>query len=99
MPSGLQVFDQFGNLKLSLGDRLARLTGLFYTGTGAGSYTISGDNTGEPFFVAVPLYRPADPAGEATFYQNGATISWTFPQGGGGAVFNNINYMVFTGVR
>lgn len=55
MPSGLQVFDTTGNLKIDLSDRIARFLGIFFFSAGAsGSVVIDGLTTGTPFFSATP---------------------------------------------
>lgn len=54
MPQGLQVFDQYGNLKVDLSDRLLRFLGtpiIAAEGT-SGSITNDGLLTGTPFYVA-----------------------------------------------
>ncbi|AMR79457.1 hypothetical protein A2G96_17865 [Cupriavidus nantongensis] len=104
MPAGLQVFDQNGALVLDIGHRLARITGMFYTGKNTGYYDIPGTNTGDPWFAAVATNRPAEPVGEASFSLSGNRLFWSFPLPDGvpdstGLYYNNINYMVFTGVR
>lgn len=53
MPQGLQVFDQFGNLKVDISERLFRFLGQIIVSPGSsGSVTNDGLLTGTPFFVA-----------------------------------------------
>lgn len=55
MPAGLQIFDQYGNLKIDMSDRLARFLDIFFFPAGAsGSVVIDGLLTGTPFFSATP---------------------------------------------
>jgi hypothetical protein len=53
MPQGLQVFDQFGNLKVDLGDRILRFLGEIVVGPGpvSGSVVNDGLLTGTPFQI------------------------------------------------
>lgn len=52
MPQGLQVFDQFGNLKVDVSERLFRFLDYIIVGVGSGSVTHDGLLTGTPFYVA-----------------------------------------------
>jgi hypothetical protein len=53
MLAGLQVFDQFGNVKLDLSDRIARYLGMVFTEIGTpGIITNEGLRTGTPFCTA-----------------------------------------------
>lgn len=53
MPQGLQTFDQLGNLKLDLSDRIGRFLGiLFVPAGGSGSVVNDGFLTGTPFCFA-----------------------------------------------
>ncbi|CAN7337481.1 hypothetical protein LJR090_002563 [Bosea sp. LjRoot90] len=50
MAAGLRVFDQFGNLKVDLSDRLLRYVGMFYIGIGTPtSWSNDGILTGTPY--------------------------------------------------
>lgn len=49
MPEGLQVFDQYGALKVDITMRIPRLLGVYFVGSsGGGSITHPGILTGEP---------------------------------------------------
>ncbi len=54
MPAGLQIFDQFGNLKVDIGDRLLRFLGMVVVGPGPVSGNIFNDGflTGTPFWFS-----------------------------------------------
>lgn len=53
MPQGLQVFDQFGNLKVDVSERLFRFLDYIIVAPGtSGSVTNDGLLTGTPFFAA-----------------------------------------------
>lgn len=110
MTAGCQIFDGGGNLKLQIGDRLGRFVGQVYTGVSNGSFGIPGTNTGEPFFLAVPMdYKSQLGAGAIAGYPqfvlSGSTLSWTYPAADGqyepnsGYTYRNIPHMVFIGVR
>lgn len=50
MPQGLEVYDANGVLVIGITDRLQRVLGSVYTGTGAGSLTVPGFASGVPFY-------------------------------------------------
>lgn len=78
MPVGFQTFDAAGNLKLSLGDRVARFTGSVVTNGQDGAITVAGVDTGEPFFQLTALENPAGLFRPPLVRINGNVISWTY---------------------
>lgn len=51
MPAGLEIYDQYGNPKFGVGDRLLRFLGEIVVGPGASSGSVVNDGllTGTPF--------------------------------------------------
>lgn len=78
MPAGVQVFDEAGTLKVSLGDRIGRFTGSVVTNGVDGSITIPGTKTGEPFFILTQLENPIGWFSPPLVTISGSTISWTY---------------------
>jgi len=78
MAAGLQVFNEFGNLKLSLGDRIGRFTGAVTTQGADGSVVVDGTNTGDPFFILTALENPIGWFSPPVVSINGGTISWVY---------------------
>lgn len=78
MPVGFQVFDAAGNLKLSLGDRIARFTGAVVTGGADGAVAVAGADTGEPFFNLTALENPLGLFSPPKVTISGNVISWVY---------------------
>lgn len=87
MPAGLQIFDQFGNLKIDIGDRLMRFLGYTIQGVGSGSLTHDGLLTGNPFYVAEMYasdgygYYPGDNMYPISVSFSGNQMFWTINAG------------------
>lgn len=79
MPVGLQTFDASGRLKLSLGDRIARLTGAVMTGGVDGAVVVAGVDTGAPFFILTAVDNPLGFASPPKVTISGNVISWAYP--------------------
>lgn len=85
MPQGLQTFDQFGNLKLDLSDRIGRFLGIVFATAGvAGSIVNDGFLTGQPFCFASMASSggaswPGDNLYPPTISFSGSTMFWTAP--------------------
>lgn len=89
MPAGLEVYDQFGNLKVGLGHRLMRFLGYVTVGagSGAGSLTHDGLLTGIPFASTVmsstngSSYYPGDNMYPISVWFSGNQMFWTVNSG------------------
>ena len=78
MPAGLQIFDERGALRLSLGDRIGRFTGEVTTEGIDGSVVVDGTNTGEPFFILTAVDNPIGWFSPPVVTMSGGTISWRY---------------------
>lgn len=84
MPAGLEVYDQYGNLKVGLGTRLMRFLGSVVVpgGSGAGSLTNDGLLTGTPFHSQTMFaangsgYFPGDNMYPMSVWFAGNTMNW-----------------------
>lgn len=97
MPAGLQVFDERGALRLSLGDRIGRFTGAITTQGADGSVKVDGTNTGDPFFVLTALEDPLGWFSPPIVTISGGTISWTYMPTPGNP--QRVNCMIRYGVH
>ena len=96
----MQVFDQFGNLKVNIGDRLLRFLGPpIIAGEGAsGSLINDGFYTGNPVWLAAPFdpggssYWPGDRTVPPFVSISGNVLSYTIQAGLGAQV---IHYGVY----
>jgi len=92
MPQGLQVFDENGNLKIDITNRLCKVLGTLDTGFTAGSITDSNVQVGDIWIFPYRAEMPSnyDPGGDAVsgvlyavqrpvFQKTSTGISWTFP--------------------
>ena len=85
----MQVFDQFGNLKVDVSHRLLRFLGYVIVGaaSGAGSLTNDGLLTGNPFAVPVMYssngsgYYPGDNMYPVNVTFSGNQMFWTVNAG------------------
>lgn len=89
MPAGLEVYDQFGGLRVSLGHRLLRFLGYVTVGaaSGPGSLVNDGLLTGIPFAVPVMYsingasYYPGDNMYPISVWFSGNVMYWTVNAG------------------
>ncbi len=89
MAAGLQVFDQFGNLKVDITYRLLRFVGdpIYINGGDSGSVVNDGLTTGTPNFIANVFsangqtYFPGDDQRPPNVSFSGNTMFYSLPLG------------------
>lgn len=78
MPSGLQVWDASGVLRLDTNARVAKFLGTVYTNGVDGSIATD-SSKGTPFAYALPATQPTHKQIMPNIWFSGTTLYWSYP--------------------
>jgi hypothetical protein len=101
MPTGLQCFNDAGQLVFDTNDRVGRIVGALYTGGVSGSQYVDELASGQGFAICYPAGAfPGNdvPTSLPTVWVSGGTIYWQYAAWASAAGIANMNCRINYGV-